>query len=441
MPVLIFVLARLGIVTAGWLLKNFKYAVLLIFIFAAVITPDGNPVTQLLVGGPMVVLYLFGIAAAWLFGKSKKSDPDDEQRLTPPVRLTSGVFRLYTLVYENHPPFGVWPNAELACFRLRRMPKTAGPAVTRSPETPGSGLYRRARQCQRADGADAFGLVNEDRSEGFSDITDIGGMFSFGVSRSRRTVRHDQLSPHRRGPRARCAQRTAAGLFDSPGMDHRTRRCVGRRKVQPAIAARVQRRLFGRGARDGEDSHRRAADDGLGTGKADFQGDLITSREFSEKVELTMSTGYRFRGSPDGYNLTQGFKWGIGGAYPSRSRFRVLGEMFGEALVDQEQRFTGSNPAPGMPSEWDPDATRHLFGGFQYNATNGIYFGAGVTYTASYYRHRSDFPTSEDSDFDRLGLQVRIGYYPGCAASLRRPPPCSRPRRPRLPRRPTARPR
>lgn len=78
LPVLMFVLARLGIVTAGWLLRNFKYAVLLIFITAAVVTPDGNPVTQLLVGGPMVVLYLFGIGAAWLFGKSKKSDPDDE---------------------------------------------------------------------------------------------------------------------------------------------------------------------------------------------------------------------------------------------------------------------------------------------------------------------------------------------------------------------------
>ena len=76
LPVLMFVLARIGIVTAGFLLKNFKYAVLLIFIFAAVITPDGNPVTQIMVGGPMVVLYLIGIAAAWLFGKSKKADPD-----------------------------------------------------------------------------------------------------------------------------------------------------------------------------------------------------------------------------------------------------------------------------------------------------------------------------------------------------------------------------
>jgi sec-independent protein translocase protein TatC len=77
LPVLIFVLARLGIVTAGFLVRNFKYAVLLMFIFAAVITPDGNPVNQVMVGGPMVVLYIIGIAAAWLFGKSKKSDPDE----------------------------------------------------------------------------------------------------------------------------------------------------------------------------------------------------------------------------------------------------------------------------------------------------------------------------------------------------------------------------
>ena len=77
LPVLMFVLARLGIVTAGFLARNFKYAVLLIFIAAAVITPDGNPFNQLLVGGSMVVLYLCGLLAAWIFGKSKKPDPDE----------------------------------------------------------------------------------------------------------------------------------------------------------------------------------------------------------------------------------------------------------------------------------------------------------------------------------------------------------------------------
>lgn len=78
LPVLMFVLARLGIVSAGFLLRNFKYAVLLIFITAAVITPDANPVNQLLVAGPMIGLYLVGVAVAWLFGKSKKTDPADQ---------------------------------------------------------------------------------------------------------------------------------------------------------------------------------------------------------------------------------------------------------------------------------------------------------------------------------------------------------------------------
>lgn len=77
MPVLMFVLARLGIVSAGFLAKNFKYAVLLIFIVGAIITPDSSPVSQLLVAGPMVGLYIIGIGVAWAFGKSKKSDRAD----------------------------------------------------------------------------------------------------------------------------------------------------------------------------------------------------------------------------------------------------------------------------------------------------------------------------------------------------------------------------
>jgi sec-independent protein translocase protein TatC len=78
MPVIMFVLARLGIVTAGFLARNIKYAILIIFIVAAVITPDGSPTNQILVGAPMVVLYLVGIIIAWLFGKSKKPDPEAE---------------------------------------------------------------------------------------------------------------------------------------------------------------------------------------------------------------------------------------------------------------------------------------------------------------------------------------------------------------------------
>ncbi len=78
MPVLMFVLARLGIVTAGFLARNIKYAILLIFIVAAILTPDASPVNQVLVAAPMVVLYGVGILVAWLFGKSKQMDGDEE---------------------------------------------------------------------------------------------------------------------------------------------------------------------------------------------------------------------------------------------------------------------------------------------------------------------------------------------------------------------------
>ena len=72
MPMLMLVLARLGIVSAGFLARNIKYAVLLIFITAAVITPDGSPVSQALVAAPMFILYLIGIGVAWAFGKSDR---------------------------------------------------------------------------------------------------------------------------------------------------------------------------------------------------------------------------------------------------------------------------------------------------------------------------------------------------------------------------------
>ena len=45
MPMLVFFLARFGIVTAGFLLRKFKYAVLIIVVVAAVITPSGDPST------------------------------------------------------------------------------------------------------------------------------------------------------------------------------------------------------------------------------------------------------------------------------------------------------------------------------------------------------------------------------------------------------------
>ncbi|HUR81786.1 MAG TPA: twin-arginine translocase subunit TatC [Thermoanaerobaculia bacterium] len=68
-PILIFFLARLGIVTPAFLMQKFKYAVVLSFIIAAIVTPTPDMVTQSALAIPMILLYLIGVAVAYLFGK------------------------------------------------------------------------------------------------------------------------------------------------------------------------------------------------------------------------------------------------------------------------------------------------------------------------------------------------------------------------------------
>lgn len=69
LPILVFFLARLGLVTEKFLLAKFKYAVLIIFIIAAVITPTPDMMTQCVFAIPMILLYLIGIGIAWAFKK------------------------------------------------------------------------------------------------------------------------------------------------------------------------------------------------------------------------------------------------------------------------------------------------------------------------------------------------------------------------------------
>ncbi len=66
-PVLIFFLSRVGVVTPRFLLRHFRSAVLIIAVLAAVLTPTGDMLTMSIFVVPMVVLYLLGIAVAWLF--------------------------------------------------------------------------------------------------------------------------------------------------------------------------------------------------------------------------------------------------------------------------------------------------------------------------------------------------------------------------------------
>jgi sec-independent protein translocase protein TatC len=66
MPTVVLFLARMNLVTARFLLRHIKYAVLITFVVSAVITPTGDPGTQALFAAPMILLYLLSIGIAWI---------------------------------------------------------------------------------------------------------------------------------------------------------------------------------------------------------------------------------------------------------------------------------------------------------------------------------------------------------------------------------------
>ncbi len=71
-PILILFLSLIGIVTPAFLIQKFKYAVVLSFIFAAIITPTPDIVTQSALAVPMILLYLLGIGIAYIFGRKRE---------------------------------------------------------------------------------------------------------------------------------------------------------------------------------------------------------------------------------------------------------------------------------------------------------------------------------------------------------------------------------
>ena len=73
-PAVIFLLSRLGLVTGSFLLKHTKYAVLLCFVAAAIITPSGDIANMMVIAIPMIALYMLGIVVAFIFGKKRKKD-------------------------------------------------------------------------------------------------------------------------------------------------------------------------------------------------------------------------------------------------------------------------------------------------------------------------------------------------------------------------------
>lgn len=72
MPAITYVLARIGLITAGWMVRVWRMAFVIILIAAAVISPTNDVPNMLLFATPMFVLYVISIIVAWICGRERR---------------------------------------------------------------------------------------------------------------------------------------------------------------------------------------------------------------------------------------------------------------------------------------------------------------------------------------------------------------------------------
>src|SRR6059036_3543115 len=82
MPAITYVLARIGLVTAGFLVRTWKISLIVILIVAAVVSPTGDIPNMMFLASPMMALYVVSIFVAWLFGKRRLTDAEAAKNAT-----------------------------------------------------------------------------------------------------------------------------------------------------------------------------------------------------------------------------------------------------------------------------------------------------------------------------------------------------------------------
>jgi sec-independent protein translocase protein TatC len=79
MPILVFFLAFMGIMSPGFMIKNFRYSILVIFIIAAIVTPTPDALNMCIFAAPMLALYAISIAVAWLVHPQQRAARREKQ--------------------------------------------------------------------------------------------------------------------------------------------------------------------------------------------------------------------------------------------------------------------------------------------------------------------------------------------------------------------------
>jgi sec-independent protein translocase protein TatC len=79
MPILVFFLSLMGIISAGFMWKNFRYSILVIFIIAAIVTPTTDILNMCIFAAPMIALYALSIGVAWLVHPKQRKARREKQ--------------------------------------------------------------------------------------------------------------------------------------------------------------------------------------------------------------------------------------------------------------------------------------------------------------------------------------------------------------------------
>jgi len=164
-----------------------------------------------------------------------------------------------------------------------------------------------------------------------------------------------------------------------------------------------------------------AGEDNVGTGQFDYFADAVLSKELESGVEIAGFGGFAFRGDPTGVSLSDGFRWGFGMAFGTRSRLRFTTELYGEIPVSDTVLV-----APGAivavdgsrsPVATELDSRVNTAAGLTWQHPNGMLLGVGVNYRIG---------LEGDS---AVGLQLRFGFHSGVRIFKAPPPVPPAPRR------------
>jgi sec-independent protein translocase protein TatC len=88
LPIILTGMAALGLVTADFLKKNRRYSIVLAFIIGGILTPSPDAVSQVMMAGPLMVLYELSIIGAKIFGKKHDLEDDETPKTNDEERVT-----------------------------------------------------------------------------------------------------------------------------------------------------------------------------------------------------------------------------------------------------------------------------------------------------------------------------------------------------------------